>query len=72
MGALPKKKLSSSRRRKRMATKKYTASILIKCSNCGKLKQSHIVCPHCGYYKEKQIIKKKETVKVTKIDKEKE
>lgn len=72
MGALPKKKLSSSRRRKRTSTKKYTASNLIKCSNCSKLKQNHIVCPHCGYYKEKQIIEQKEAVKVTKIDKEKE
>lgn len=27
-----------------------------KCSNCSKYKLAHRVCPHCGYYKGKQII----------------
>jgi large subunit ribosomal protein L32 len=27
-----------------------------KCSNCGKSKLSHRVCPSCGYYKGKQVI----------------
>lgn len=27
-----------------------------KCSNCAKYKLSHRVCPHCGFYKGKQVI----------------
>ncbi len=27
-----------------------------KCSNCGKYKLSHRVCPHCGFYKGQQVI----------------
>ncbi len=29
---------------------------LVSCSKCGKPKKSHIVCPSCGYYKNKEVI----------------
>ncbi len=67
MGALPKKKLSSSRRGKRFATKKYNAPVLMACQNCGKLKRGHTICPHCGQYKGRSLQEQKETVKVTKV-----
>ena len=30
-----------------------------RCNHCDKLIKSHIVCPYCGYYKNKQIIANK-------------
>jgi len=30
---------------------------LVKCENCGKMKLPHVVCPFCGYYKGKEVIK---------------
>jgi len=29
-----------------------------KCTQCGELKAPHKVCPHCGYYKGVEVIKK--------------
>ena len=31
---------------------------LVKCSQCGELKRPHRICPECGYYNGKQVIKK--------------
>ena len=31
------------------------------CPNCLEAKLSHRVCPHCGYYKGKQVIEVPET-----------
>ena len=70
MGALPKKKLSSSRRGKRYATKNYTPPTLIACQNCGKLKRGHTICPYCGQYKGRSVRAKVESVKVTKVKSE--
>ena len=38
--------------------------VLIKCENCGEMKQRHYVCPNCGYFKGKQIV----TIKAKKAD----
>ncbi|MFC1622929.1 50S ribosomal protein L32 [Patescibacteria group bacterium] len=27
-----------------------------KCSHCGKLIIPHVTCPHCGYYKGKEVV----------------
>jgi len=67
MGALPKKKISKSRARKRFSTKGYTAPKLILCEKCSNPRLPHRVCPTCGYYGGSQIIKPKEEVKVTKV-----
>ena len=70
MGALPKKKLSRVRRGKRLATKKYDLTQLVKCDNCGQLKKGHTICPHCGFYKGRAILEPKKAVKVTKVKSE--
>ncbi len=50
--AVPKKKHTPARGGKRRGGHKKTAiPQLIKCSNCKKLKERHIACPHCGQYK---------------------
>ncbi|MBI4157724.1 50S ribosomal protein L32 [Candidatus Woesebacteria bacterium] len=51
MTPLPKKKHSRARSGKRFATKKLSLGTLSKCASCGKLKQPHRACPHCGFYR---------------------
>ncbi|MDR1138700.1 MAG: 50S ribosomal protein L32 [Clostridiales bacterium] len=48
--AVPKRKLSKSRSRKRYAHFTTTAPTLSACSHCHELKVNHRVCPACGYY----------------------
>ena len=57
--AVPKRKVSKARRDKRRSNVwKLEAPALVKCSHCGELKVPHPVCGNCGYYKEKEIVKK--------------
>jgi large subunit ribosomal protein L32 len=30
---------------------------MVVCSNCGEMRLSHQVCPHCGYYKDREVVK---------------
>lgn len=57
MGALPKRKHSTRRKGKRRAAIAISLSNLIPCSNCQQLTFPHQVCPMCGYYKGKMVIK---------------
>ena len=54
--ALPKRRHSKTRGRKRRTNWKLTAPNLSACSNCGQLKLPHHICPHCGYYKDREVI----------------
>lgn len=56
--AVPKRKVSKARRDKRRSSVwKLDAPALSKCTQCGELKMPHRVCPVCGFYKGKEIIK---------------
>lgn len=55
--AVPKNKVSKARRDKRRANWKLTAPNLVECPQCHALKLPHRVCPNCGQYKGKEIIK---------------
>lgn len=55
--AVPKNKVSKARRDKRRANWKLTAPNLVECPQCHALKLPHRVCPSCGQYKGKEIIK---------------
>ncbi|MDR0434476.1 MAG: 50S ribosomal protein L32 [Gracilibacteraceae bacterium] len=48
---------SKARVRRRRAMDKLVAPNLAECSQCHNLRPQHQLCPHCGYYKGKQIIK---------------
>ncbi len=63
--AVPKKRTSKSRQRKRRAQIKLEVPNFAKCPNCGQEKLPHVVCPACGFYKNKTVIE------VSKKDKEK-
>ena len=50
--AVPKKKVSKSRRNMRRAHHAIPSMAHVECKNCGELKRPHTVCSHCGYYRE--------------------
>ncbi len=56
---LPKKKASKQRRRKRKTHYKAEAPSLTKCSHCHQPKPPHAVCPNCGYYAGREVVKPK-------------
>ncbi|SDM89442.1 50S ribosomal protein L32 [Acetanaerobacterium elongatum] len=57
--AVPKRRVSKARRDKRRSNVwKLATPGFSKCTQCGELKLPHRVCPNCGYYKGKEIIKK--------------
>ncbi|MDR3293124.1 MAG: 50S ribosomal protein L32 [Clostridiales bacterium] len=58
--AVPKRKTSKERKRTRAANWKVTAPNLTECPQCHEKKQSHVVCPHCGYYKNELIVAPKQ------------
>ena len=53
---VPKRRHSKSRGRKRRTHWKLKVSQWVECSHCHQLKLPHTVCPHCGFYKGKEII----------------
>lgn len=57
--AVPKRKTSKARRDKRRSSVwKLEPTSLVKCSHCGELKKPHRVCGFCGFYNDREVIKK--------------
>ncbi|NLJ83620.1 MAG: 50S ribosomal protein L32 [Halanaerobiaceae bacterium] len=54
--AVPKRKTSKARKRKRRTHWKISAPNLIECPQCHELRLSHRVCPSCGYYKGREAV----------------
>jgi len=54
--ALPKRRHSNQRSRKRRTHWKLKPVTVVVCSNCGEPMVPHRVCPHCGYYAGRPII----------------
>lgn len=48
--ALPKNRISKSRRDKRRTHDSLTATNVAECSHCHQPKLPHRACPNCGYY----------------------
>ncbi len=55
--ALPKRQHSRARQRKKLTHNKLYAPLLTECKECHKLKVAHMVCPFCGYYAGKEVVK---------------
>ncbi len=49
---------SKARVRRRRAQWKIEAPGFVSCPQCHEPKQSHRVCPSCGFYKDKEVVKK--------------
>lgn len=58
--AVPKRRTSKSKRNMRRSHHALTIPNLSPCPECGEMKRSHVVCPHCGMYKGRQVIEIKE------------
>jgi large subunit ribosomal protein L32 len=54
--AVPKKRHSCSKVKRRRMHYYLETKELVKCENCGKEKLPHTVCPFCGFYKGKKIL----------------
>lgn len=54
--AVPKRKTSKARKRKRRTHYRATVPALVPCARCGSPKRSHRVCPECGYYRGEQRV----------------
>ena len=54
--ALPKRRISRARGRRRRTH--YVAAMPAHsvCPNCEEAKPPHVVCPHCGWYKGRQVL----------------
>ncbi len=57
MGAVPKKKISKSRRGQRRSHDHIKLPQLSACPQCRAMKPTHHVCPACGTYNGHQILK---------------
>jgi large subunit ribosomal protein L32 len=53
--AVPKKKISSSRRGSRRAHNALKTATLSTCSNCQESIMPHRVCPKCGWYDGREV-----------------
>ncbi|MBP0989867.1 MAG: 50S ribosomal protein L32 [Oscillospiraceae bacterium] len=61
MGIAPKRRISKARRDKRRASVwKLDTPAFSKCTQCGELKLPHRVCPNCGFYDGKEVVKVEE------------
>jgi large subunit ribosomal protein L32 len=59
--SLPKRRTSRARsRQRRAANMRLTVPTLVECGNCGNRIMPHRVCPKCGYYRGKQVLKPEE------------
>ncbi|CAM2826697.1 50S ribosomal protein L32 [Dellaglioa sp. BT-FLS60] len=55
--AVPARKTSKTRKRMRRTHYKLTVPGMSACPNCGELRKSHYVCPSCGFYDGKEVVK---------------
>jgi large subunit ribosomal protein L32 len=53
---LPKRRHSKTRGRKRRTHYKMTVPTRAVCPQCREAKQPHQVCPHCGFYKGREVV----------------
>lgn len=58
--AVPKKKVSKSRRDQRRSHDALPRGASVECGNCGELKRPHHVCPSCGQYNNREVVEASE------------
>jgi large subunit ribosomal protein L32 len=54
--AVPRKKVSKSKRDMRRAHDRLSLNNLAECSNCGELKLPHHICNACGHYNGREVL----------------
>ncbi|MCA1905276.1 MAG: 50S ribosomal protein L32 [Desulfarculus sp.] len=58
--AVPKRRQSHTRSRKRRAHDAISLVAVTNCPQCGEAKEPHRVCPACGAYKGRQVVSKED------------
>jgi len=58
--AVPKRRVSKQRKRKRRGEHKAAMPAVSRCPKCGDPKLPHRVCPTCGTYKGEQVVEVEE------------
>lgn len=58
---LPKRRHSKTRGAKRRTHWKLDKPNVIECSHCHEPKLPHQICPHCGWYKGREVVAVTET-----------
>ncbi len=59
--AVPKRKVTQSKRNMRRAHDALSAPAYGECPNCGELKRPHHVCASCGYYNDREVMEPAKT-----------
>lgn len=54
--AVPKRKVTPSKRNMRRAHDALKPMAHTECANCGELKRPHHVCASCGYYDGREVV----------------
>lgn len=54
--AVPKKKVSKTRKNNRRSHHALTAPNVIECPECNEPRQSHRACPSCGFYNGRKVV----------------
>lgn len=54
--AVPKRRLSKMRQKNRRGANRWRVPVLKSCPECGSTVPSHIACPSCGYYRDRQVL----------------
>lgn len=54
--AVPKSKITRSRRGQRRSHDALVAGNPQECANCGELKRPHHVCSACGHYDDREVV----------------
>lgn len=57
--AVPKSKITKSRRGQRRSHDAISGSSYADCPNCGELMRTHHVCGSCGFYKGREVVAQK-------------
>lgn len=58
--AVPKRRTSKTRKRKRRTHWTYSGVTLSECPQCHEPKRPHHVCRNCGYYRDRSVIEGEE------------
>jgi large subunit ribosomal protein L32 len=56
MPPLPKRKYAKARQGERRQHLGLAAFSMTECPNCHQMRLPHRVCPHCGYYRGRQVV----------------
>ncbi len=60
--AVPQRRTSKTRKRKRRTHFKISVPGMVVCPNCGEMKLSHRVCKECGHYNGRAVVEEQEEI----------